>query len=66
MLLDVNDYTSDVRGEPCAAARDRVVGLVSVRICAARGVGGPRKHDPDQSALLERQAREWWRVSWVV
>jgi hypothetical protein len=52
MLLDVEAYTSDVRGEPCAAARDRTDGLVSVRICAGRGVGGPREQEnPIPSAL---------------
>ena len=52
MLLDVKAYTSDVRGEPCAAARDRTDGLVSVRICAGRGVGGPREQEnPIRSAL---------------
>jgi len=57
MLLDVEAYTSDVRGEPCAAARDRTDGLVSVRICAGRGVGGPRKQqNPIPSALPARKA----------
>jgi hypothetical protein len=49
VLLDVKAYTSDVRGEPCAAARDRTGGLVSVRICAGRGVGKWSKQGPDPS-----------------
>jgi hypothetical protein len=57
MLLEVKAYTSDVRGEPCAAARDRTSGLVSVRICAGRGVDGSSEQGPDPSRLLERQGR---------
>lgn len=62
MLLDVKAYTSDVRGEPCAAAQDRTGGVVSVRICAGRGVGGPGEQ-ADPSALPERPGRagEQWR-----
>lgn len=66
MLLDVKAYTSDVRGEPCAAAQDRTGGLVSGRICAARGVGGPGERGPDPSALPERQGRRAVEVSWML
>jgi hypothetical protein len=59
VLLDAKAYTSDVRGEPCAAARDRTTGLVSVRICAGRGVGKWSKQGPDPSRLPEGQEVEW-------
>jgi hypothetical protein len=37
MLLDVKAYTSDVRGEPCAAAQDRPDGLgFSPYLCRKR------------------------------
>lgn len=51
VLLVVEAYASDVRGEPCAAARDRTGGVLAGRICAARGVGGPREQGADASGL---------------
>ena len=66
MLLDVEAYTSDVRGEPCAAARDRIDGLVSGRICAGRGVGGPREQNPDPSAHPAGKASSRVEVSWTL
>jgi hypothetical protein len=67
MLLDVKGYTSDVRGEPCAAARDRTDGLVSVRICAGRGVDGSSEQGPDPSGLQRRRVVEGQlgAITWI-
>ena len=59
-LSVVEAYSSEVRGEPCAAAQDRAGGVLAGRICAGRGVGGPRAQGADASGsqtALERRVQ---------